>query len=41
MVAGRLGRRFVGIELHEPYLDLAMRTRLAQAPIPLGEKGAA
>jgi DNA modification methylase len=30
MVAGRLGRRFVGIELHQPYLDLAMRTRLAQ-----------
>lgn len=41
MVAGRLGRRFVGIELHEPYLDIAMRTRLAQAPIPLAEKGAA
>lgn len=30
-VAGRLGRRFVGIDLHQPYLDLALRTRLRQA----------
>lgn len=28
--AGRLGRRFVGVDLHRPYLDLALRTRLAQ-----------
>jgi site-specific DNA-methyltransferase (cytosine-N4-specific) len=33
MVAGRLGRRFVGIDLHRPYLDLAMRTRLAQSAL--------
>jgi DNA modification methylase len=33
MVAGRLGRRFAGIELHRPYLELAMRTRLAQAAL--------
>lgn len=33
MVAGRLGRRFTGIELHRPYLDLAMRTRLAQGAL--------
>jgi DNA modification methylase len=30
MVAGRLGRRFVGIDLSAKYLDLALRTRLAQ-----------
>lgn len=30
MVANQLGRRFVGSELHRPYLDHAMRTRLAQ-----------
>jgi site-specific DNA-methyltransferase (cytosine-N4-specific) len=33
MVAGRLGRRFTGIELHQPYLDLALRTRLAQGAL--------
>lgn len=33
MVAGQLGRRFVGIELHRPYLDLAMQTRLAQTAL--------
>lgn len=33
MVAARLGRRFTGIELHRPYLDLAMRTRLAQSAL--------
>jgi site-specific DNA-methyltransferase (cytosine-N4-specific) len=36
MVAGRLGRRFVGIDLSAKYLDLALKTRLAQAPL-LGE----
>jgi DNA modification methylase len=30
MVAGLLGRRFVGIDLSTAYLDLALRTRLAQ-----------
>lgn len=33
LVAGRLGRRFVGVELHKPYLELAMRTRLAQGAL--------
>lgn len=33
MVAGKLGRRFVGIDLSAKYLDLALRTRLAQAPL--------
>ena len=33
MVAGRLGRRFVGIDLNAAYLDLALRTRLAQAAL--------
>lgn len=37
MVAGRLGRRFTGIELHRPYLDLAMRTRLAQSALVAAE----
>lgn len=36
MVANRLGRRFIGIELHQPYLDLALRTRLAQSVLPTG-----
>jgi site-specific DNA-methyltransferase (cytosine-N4-specific) len=36
MVAGRLGRRFIGIDLSAKYLDLALKTRLAQAPL-LGE----
>lgn len=31
MVAGRLGRRYVGIDLSAKFLDLAMRTRLAQS----------
>lgn len=33
MVAGRLGRRFVGIDLSANYLDLALRTRLAQGAL--------
>jgi DNA modification methylase len=32
-VANMLGRAFVGIELHQPYLDLALRTRLAQGAL--------
>jgi DNA modification methylase len=30
MVASRLGRRYVGIDLSAEYLDLSLRTRLAQ-----------
>lgn len=33
MVAGRLGRRFVGIDLSAKYLDLALATRLAQSAL--------
>lgn len=33
MVAGRHGRRFVGIDLSATYLDLALRTRLNQAAL--------
>lgn len=33
MVAGRHGRRFVGIDLSSTYLDLALRTRLAQTAL--------
>jgi site-specific DNA-methyltransferase (cytosine-N4-specific) len=33
MVALKHGRRFVGIDLSAPYLDLALRTRLAQTAI--------
>lgn len=33
MVAQRLGRRFVGIDVSAAYLDLALRTRLAQTAI--------
>lgn len=33
MVATRLGRRFVGIDLSPDYLDLALRTRLAQGAL--------
>lgn len=33
MVAGRHGRRFVGIDLSAIYLDLALRTRLNQAAL--------
>lgn len=35
MVAGQLGRRFVGIDLSAKYLDLALRTRLAQGVLML------
>jgi DNA modification methylase len=40
MVAGRLGRRFVGIELHRPYIDLTLKSRLAQTVL-IAEEGAA
>lgn len=33
MVATQLGRRFVGIDLNASYLDLALRTRLAQGAL--------
>lgn len=36
MVAGKLGRRFVGIDLSAKYLDLALRTRLAQTALIAG-----
>lgn len=35
MVANELGRRFVGIDLSSSYLDLALRTRLAQGVLLL------
>lgn len=35
LVAGKHGRRFVGIDLSEDYLRLALRTRLAQGCLPL------
>lgn len=36
LVAGRTGRRFVGIDLNRSYLDLALKTRLVQGTLPLG-----
>src|SRR5690606_27025779 len=33
MVAGRNGRRFVGVDLSAATLDLALRTRLAQSAL--------
>jgi len=38
MVAQQHGRRFVGIDLNREYLDLALRTRLAQAAIVDGTR---
>jgi DNA modification methylase len=40
MVANELGRRFVGIDLSAKYLDLALRTRLAQGVLMFGEVAA-
>jgi len=37
MVAAELGHPYVGIELYEKYLDLSLRTRLAQSSLLLGE----
>ncbi|MEV2239487.1 site-specific DNA-methyltransferase [Micromonospora sp. NPDC049891] len=37
MVANQLGRRFVGIDLSAKYLDLALRTRLAQGVLMFGD----
>jgi hypothetical protein len=34
MVAQRLGRKYVGIELNKEYLDLSLRTRLADGALP-------
>jgi site-specific DNA-methyltransferase (cytosine-N4-specific) len=36
-VAARLGRRYVGIDLNRDYLDLSLRTRLAQSALIDGE----
>lgn len=33
MVAQRLGRKYIGIELNRDYLDLSLRTRLQAAPL--------
>ena len=37
MVAQRLGRKYVGIDLNRDYLDLSLRTRLRQAALDFGE----
>ena len=37
MAAGKHGRRYVGIELNAEYLDLSLRTRLAQGVLDFGE----
>lgn len=37
LAATRLGRRYVGIDLSRDYLDLSLRTRLAQAALDLSE----
>lgn len=36
MVAAELGHPYVGIELYQEYLDLSLRTRLAQGALTLG-----
>ena len=40
LVAGQLGRRYVGIDLSRDYLDLSLRTRLAQSALVDTEVGA-
>lgn len=40
MVAQRLGRKYVGIELNKDYLDLSLRTRLADGALPFDEETA-
>lgn len=40
MVAAQTGRRFFGIDLSQDYLDLSLRTRLAQSAIPDFGEGA-
>ena len=37
LAATRLGRRYVGIDLNRDYLDLSLRTRLAQGALDFGE----
>src|SRR5699024_12498165 len=36
LVAGRNGRKYVGIDLSRDYLDLSLRTRLQQGVLDLG-----
>lgn len=40
LAAGTLGRRYLGIDLNSEYLDLSLRTRLAQSAIVDGEASA-
>ena len=40
LVAGQLGRRYVGIDISADYLDLSLRTRLAQSALVDTEVGA-
>lgn len=37
MVAQRLGRKYIGIDLNRDYLDLSLRTRLRDAALDFGE----
>lgn len=37
LAASRLGRRYVGIDLNAEYLDLSLRTRLAQPALLIGD----
>lgn len=37
LAAARHGRRYVGIDINRDYLDLSLRTRLAQATLDIGE----
>lgn len=39
MVAQRLGRRYIGIDLNAEYLDLSLRTRLANGALPFETEG--
>lgn len=39
LVAGRLGRRFVGVELHPDYVDLAERRLHRAGFVPVGRQG--
>jgi site-specific DNA-methyltransferase (cytosine-N4-specific) len=41
LVATKHGRRYVGIDLSADYLDLSLRTRLAQGVLDFGDGGAA
>lgn len=37
MVAAKHGRKYVGVDLSSDYLDLSLRTRLAQGALDFGE----